>query len=285
VPKVACEQLCFFKFPRPLLERFGKDFFSEVPRAPGVYVFSGDNGRALYVGHSKNLRLRLSYYKNAQPEREPRRIIRLVHQVRKIEMESCDTVAAAQLRELALIRQLRPRFNVAHTLSPTFSFFAFREAADGFVLRLSMRQSRQRGETVIGGFKNRGLCARAFLALSRGVVAANSRIDSAYDFPAALNVRAREWQFQEKWREPIFKLVTGEDSRLLEHTAESIESGSDPFLRQIYESDLLILTEFFQLAQQMAVLRRARETEVLSQEALQVSQRWHRPIPFSDASE
>ena len=37
------EQLCFFKFPRPLLERFGKAFFSDVPRGPGVYVFSGEN--------------------------------------------------------------------------------------------------------------------------------------------------------------------------------------------------------------------------------------------------
>ena len=271
------EQLCFFKFPRPLLERFGKAFFSDVPRAPGVYVFTGENDRPLYVGHSRNLRLRLSYYKNAQPEREPRRIVRLVHQVRNIQMECCETVAAAQLRELALIRQLRPRFNVANTLSPTFSFFGFRDSADGFALRLSMSQARQEGETVVGGFKNRGLCARAFLAIGRTVVAANSTIDSIYDFPASLNNRTRQWQLQGQWRESVDKLINGADPQFTERTAKLLETARDSFLRQIYESDLLTLTEFFELARQMAALRKTHEAEILSQEALQVSDRLRQP--------
>src|SRR5215213_4554027 len=166
------EQLCFFKFPRPLLDRFGKDFFRGVPAEPGVYVFSGDSGRPLYVGHSKNLRERLSYYKNAQPEREPRRIIRLVHQVRNIELERCQTVNSAQVRELALIRQLRPRFNVANTLSPTYSYFAFSNCDTDFALRLRMSEARSEGENIVGGFRNGGLCRRAFEAIVRSVLVA-----------------------------------------------------------------------------------------------------------------
>jgi hypothetical protein len=276
------EQLCFFKFPRPLLERFGKAFFSDVPRGPGVYVFSGENNRPLYVGHSRNLRLRLSYYKNAQPEREPKRIVRLVHQVQKIEMECCDTVAAAQLRELALIRQLRPRFNVANTLSPTFSFFALRDSADGWVLRLSMSQARQDGEMVIGGFKNRGLCARAFLAIGRTVVAAERGVETIYDFPASLNHKTRQWQFAPEWGETIRNFITADDPKFIERTANSLETARDPFLRQIFESDLLTLTEFYELAREMAGLRTTHESKILSQEALQVSQRLQKPAPEND---
>jgi hypothetical protein len=275
---VASEQLCFFKFPRPLLERFGKSFFSEVPRTPGVYVFSGESDRPLYVGHSRNLRLRLSYYKNAQPEREPRRIVRLVHQVQKIDVETCENVAAAQLRELALIRQLRPRFNIANTLSPTFSYFAFRDSEEGFALRLSMNQASLDGETIIGGFKNRGLCASAFLAIRRTIVSTTRLPEDVYAFPASVNTRTRRWDLSKEWRAPVINLLEGNTPVFVEHSAKLAAEVSCPFLRQIYESDFLTLTEFFELAREMAGLRRVRESEILSQEALQVSHRLRKPV-------
>lgn len=268
---MAAEQLCFFKFPRPLLKRFGKGFFSEIPRTPGVYVFSGENGRPLYVGHSRNLRLRLSYYKNAQPEREPKRIVRLVHQVRQIEMECCDSVDAAQIRELALIRQLRPRFNVANTVSATYSYFGIRERPAGFALRLSMSEARLEGESVVGGFKSRSLCARAFLALTRTIISTEMEPQSIYDFPASLNPRARGWEFNARWRTMVGNLLEGKDQSLMEETTHLVTRSSDTFLQQIFESDLITLSEFFELAQEMARLRHLRETSVLSQEALQVS--------------
>ncbi|MGZ8898611.1 MAG: nucleotide excision repair endonuclease, partial [Limisphaerales bacterium] len=227
----------------------------------------------LYVGHSRNLRLRLSYYKNAQPEREPKRIVRLVHQVRQIEMECCDTVDAAQVRELALIRQLRPRFNVANTVSATYSYFGFRERSAGFALRLSMSEARMEGESVVGGFKSRGLCARAFLALARTILSTEMEPQSIYDFPAWLNTRARGWEFNAHWRTMVGDLLEGKDQSLLGETTRLVTRASDTFLRQIFESDLITLSEFFELAQEMARLRRLRATAVLSQEALQVSGR------------
>ena len=271
VAEVAGEQLCFFKFPRPLLERFGKEFFSEIPCKPGVYLFKGESGRPLYVGHSRNLRMRLSYYKNAQPEREPKRIVRLVHQARQIEMECCSSVESAQVRELALIRQLRPQFNVANTLSPTYSYFSFRKASAGFALRLSMNQARREDEAIVGGFKNHGLCARSFLALARTICSTEREPESIYDFPASLNTRARQWELDECWRESIAHLVEGTEESFIHHNVRLVERATDPFLRQLFEADLLALIEFFELARAMAALRQTRESAVLSQEALQVS--------------
>lgn len=278
---MAAEQLCFFKFSRPLVERFGKDFFKAVPRGPGVYLFKGEQERALYVGHSRNLRDRLAYYKNAQPEREPRRIVRLVHQVRDIELELCDSLERAQLRELALIGQLRPKFNVANTLSPTYSYFAFRDGDESgrFELHLRMNQMRGSGEVLVGGFRNRGLCSRALISLARTYFARESSVNSIYDFPARLNGRTSRWSFNGECRDPIWCLVNGDPGLLLEQIAEMVEQTSDPFLRQLLEGDFLALAEFSELAQEMAELRANREVALLSQEALQVSGHLRKRVP------
>ena len=238
-----------------------------------MYLFCGEQGRPLYVGHSRDLRTRLSYYKNAQPEREPRRIVRLVHQVRTIELECHDTLDAAQLRELALIRHLRPRFNVANTLSPTYSYFGFRHNSGGFSLRLSMSEAKADGEIRIGAFRNRGLCARAFIAIARTIVASSGMIHSVFDFPAWLNVRAREWRLAEDSRSILHGFICGEEDAFLARSIALTENTSDPFLRQIYETDLVTLSEFYALAQEMAQLRIALDTPLISQEALQVSNR------------
>jgi hypothetical protein len=269
------EQLCFFKFPRPLLERFGKDFFRNIPKSPGVYVLTGERRRVLYVGQSKNLRERLSYYKNAQPEREPRRIIRLVHETIGIEVECCESAEAARLRELALIGQHRPRFNVANTLSPTFTFFGLRQRADQqdcFSVRLSMKPAQREDELLVGAFRNRGLCSRAFCAMARTVVAHQREIQTVFDFPLCLNGRATEWDgFEIKWRESLEAFLRGEDAALLEHTIRLAAEQTDPFLKQLFEADLLSLTEFFSLAHEMNEARRFHDLPALSNEALQVS--------------
>ena len=269
---MSAEQLCFFKFPRPLLDRFGADFFKKVPRSAGVYIFKGEQDRVLYVGQSKDLRQRLSYYKNAQPERESRKIIRLVHQTRKIELECCESPEAARLRELALIGQHRPRFNVANMMSPTYTFFGVRESGGGFALRLSMNAGRHEGETLVGAFRNRGLCARAFCSVARTLITERRGVETVYDFPAWLNTKAREWNgLKADWRAQVEGLLQGEEMELVERAGRLVERTKDPFLRQIFESDFANLSEFFLLAQEMREVRRFHEVPVVSQEALQVT--------------
>ena len=110
---MAATQLWLFPPPRPLVERLGKDFFRTVPAQPGVYLFCGDQAGVLYVGKAKNLRNRLAQYRVANPERLPRRLIRLLHQVTRIEFDLCATESSACFREEELIAALLPRFNRA----------------------------------------------------------------------------------------------------------------------------------------------------------------------------
>lgn len=110
---MATGQLWLFPPPRPLVERFGADFFRALPAAPGVYLLCGETEGVLYVGKARNLRQRLSSYRVANPERLPRRIMRLLFKVRRIEFDVCVSEAAAVEREAALICVLQPRFNHA----------------------------------------------------------------------------------------------------------------------------------------------------------------------------
>jgi hypothetical protein len=115
---MAAGQLWLFDPPKPLVERFGEDFFRALPEVPGVYLMCGAAEGVLYVGKARNLRKRLASYRVANPERFPRRIIRLLHQVRRIEWDLCRSEEAACHREELLICVLTPKFNAAGKVWP-----------------------------------------------------------------------------------------------------------------------------------------------------------------------
>jgi excinuclease ABC subunit C len=108
---MAATQLWLFPPPKPLVERFGNDFFRSLPDAPGVYFLCGPQAGVLYVGKAKSLRQRLASYRVANPERLPRRIVRLLHRVTRIEFDVCASDDAACAREEQLICVLNPQFN------------------------------------------------------------------------------------------------------------------------------------------------------------------------------
>ena len=111
-------QLWLFPPPKPLVERFGKEFFHQLPEQPGVYLMCGEREGVLYVGSAKNLKKRLAAYRVSNPERFPRRIIRLLNEVRRIEFDVCASEASARDREEQLICTLLPKFNRAGKVWP-----------------------------------------------------------------------------------------------------------------------------------------------------------------------
>lgn len=115
---MAATQLWLFPPPRTLVERFGVEFFRELPERPGVYFFCGAEHGVLYVGKAKNLRKRLASYRVANPERLPRRLIRLLNQTKRIEFDICASEMHASFREEELICALMPKFNRAGKVWP-----------------------------------------------------------------------------------------------------------------------------------------------------------------------
>jgi len=119
-------QQLLFPDPQPLVERMGRDFFRQLPECPGVYLMRDASDTILYVGKAKNLRKRLGSYRVANPDRMPRRHLRLLRAVARIELQECADESSALAKEAGLLLSVRPKFNRAGTWSAPPRFFAWR---------------------------------------------------------------------------------------------------------------------------------------------------------------
>jgi predicted GIY-YIG superfamily endonuclease len=123
---MATGQKWLFAPAQPLVERLGRRFFRHAPAKPGVYLMRDRTGAVVYVGKAKNLRQRLRSYCVANPERLPRRHMRLVREVVRIHLDLCRNESAALAREAKLLRELRPRFNRAGVWPGKAQFLTWR---------------------------------------------------------------------------------------------------------------------------------------------------------------
>jgi DNA polymerase-3 subunit epsilon len=80
-----------------------------LPHAPGVYLFRDGQDRVLYVGTSRDVRRRVRSYFTAS---EPRsRMAEMVALAERVDAVPCAHPLEAEVRELRLIAEHRPRFN------------------------------------------------------------------------------------------------------------------------------------------------------------------------------
>lgn len=83
---------------------------TDAPRTAGVYGMIDGHGRLIYVGKAKSLRSRLmSYFRVKSRDRKAGKILK---HTRTLIWEHAANEFAALLRELELIQQFRPRYNV-----------------------------------------------------------------------------------------------------------------------------------------------------------------------------
>lgn len=94
---------------RPTLPPYLEDNLDELPEAPGVYFFYGEQQALLYVGKSKNLAARVpAHFAGSDTST---RALRLAQQVRRIEWQEAAGELSALLREARLVKERQPLFN------------------------------------------------------------------------------------------------------------------------------------------------------------------------------
>lgn len=93
-------------------KRFGKDKLQTIPASPGVYRFYGEKDRLIYVGKAKNLRRRLSQYRNAKRCKAQIKMRKILLSSQRLDFEVCESDAHAQVLETQLIQAHRPKWNV-----------------------------------------------------------------------------------------------------------------------------------------------------------------------------
>lgn len=150
-------QLLLFPDPRPLVERLGREFFRSAPECPGVYLMRDSGDAVLYVGKARNLRKRLGNYRVANPDRMPRRHLRMLRDVVRIEWLECANEPAAIAKESQLLRSLRPKFNRAGTWPSPPRFIHWRCVAERLEIEV--------GESPESGWRNVGPLGSAAIML------------------------------------------------------------------------------------------------------------------------
>ena len=81
-----------------------------LPYQPGIYQFLNFKGDILYIGKAKNIKKRVSSYKNLS--KLSYRIRRMMSQINNIETITTVTEAEAFLLESNLIKKFKPMYNI-----------------------------------------------------------------------------------------------------------------------------------------------------------------------------
>jgi excinuclease UvrABC nuclease subunit len=124
---------------------------------PGTYRMLGATGLVLYVGKAKRLRTRLlSYFRSAAKNRRRDKQARILRHAHALAWEYAPDEFAALLRELRLIKQHRPRFNVLmNTREAPRGWLALTGGGAGHVpaLRVVLRSDDPEAVVMYGPFR------------------------------------------------------------------------------------------------------------------------------------
>ena len=87
-----------------------KNKLASISKSPGIYQYLNSKNEIIYIGKAKNLKKRISSYKNTSSLSN--RIQRMVYQINNIETITTKTEAEAFLLESNLIKKNKPKFNI-----------------------------------------------------------------------------------------------------------------------------------------------------------------------------
>ena len=87
-----------------------KNKLENITNRPGIYQYLNSKNEIIYIGKAKNLKKRISSYKNSSSLSN--RIQRMVYQINNIETITTKTEAEAFLLESNLIKKFKPKFNI-----------------------------------------------------------------------------------------------------------------------------------------------------------------------------
>lgn len=97
-----------------------------LPASPGVYLMKDAAGGIIYVGKSKNLQQRVRSYFHASRNRS-KKVERLAHNVKDLEIRLTDTEFEALMLECRLIRELNPMYNKKMKSTHGYAYIAIRD--------------------------------------------------------------------------------------------------------------------------------------------------------------
>jgi len=149
--------------------KFGAEFVESLPGSPGVYLIYDQQNELIYVGKAKNLKRRLSQYRNTIRRKKHRRMRGIVKDAARIEIQRAETDFEACVTEMNLIQTHRPRWNIVGAYSFLYPLIGVRSANGNIDFCLTTTPDavvqQYPGFDFHGAFRSRRITGDAFFAL------------------------------------------------------------------------------------------------------------------------
>ncbi|MGB9377419.1 MAG: DEDD exonuclease domain-containing protein [Mycobacteriales bacterium] len=159
------EELQTFTHQVSAAQRRKRHLAEPMPHAPGCYIFRDGQGRALYIGKSKDLRSRVrNYFVSSETRSRMREMVGLAERVDAV---VCAHDLEAEVRELRLIAEHKPRYNRRSKFPERAVYLKL--TVEAFP-RLSMvREVQPDAATYLGPFSSRRTAELAMAAVHEAI--------------------------------------------------------------------------------------------------------------------
>ncbi len=132
-----------------------------LPSGSGVYQYFDEKGKLLYVGKAKNLKNRVKSYWRFTPVFQPNasqssRIIKMLHEAKKLEYIVVETEEDALILENSLIKQLKPKYNILLRDDKTYPYIYIDESTPYPRFEITRKVVKGKNITYYGPFPTGG---------------------------------------------------------------------------------------------------------------------------------
>ena len=182
---------------------------AHLPDSPGVYLWKDSAGLVLYVGKAKSLRSRVRSYFGSDHEAsvKTRHLVGLIHDVDTIVVPS---EAHALILENNLIKEYRPRFNIALRDDKSYPYIKV-TLNEPYPRVFVTRRFQSDGARYFGPYTDVGAMRRALNVVKRLFTVRSCR----YDMPAEMPERAcLDWHIG-RCKAPCIGLQSLDDYRAM----------------------------------------------------------------------
>ena len=201
-----------------------------LPEGPGVYLWKGRDGTTLYVGKAKRLRSRVrSYFANDQLESlKTRHLVGLIADLDTIVVPS---EAHALILEANLIKEYRPRFNIALRDDKSYPYIKV-TLQEPFPRVYVTRRLEDDGARYFGPYTDVGAMRRALNVVKRIFTVRSCN----YDMPAQMPERPCLDYYIKRCKAPCILAQSQHDYRsMIDEVVLFLSGRPDEVVRRVKE--------------------------------------------------
>jgi excinuclease ABC subunit C len=201
-----------------------------LPEGPGVYLWKGRDGSTLYVGKAKRLRSRVrSYFSNDQLESVKTR--HLVGLIADLDTIVVPTEAHALILEANLIKEYRPRFNIALRDDKSYPYIKV-TVQEPFPRVYVTRRLEDDGAKYFGPYTDVGTMRRALNVVKRIFTVRSCN----YDMPAQMPERPCLDYYIKRCKAPCILAQSQHDYRsMIDEVVLFLSGRPDEVVRRVKE--------------------------------------------------